>query len=145
MKNCALDYIIPEICNIGLTSNDTPSLSTLTQIIPVPKKGNLFKTDNYRDISLMCIVAKLFNRMILLRIRKALEPKLRCNQNGFRPGRTTVAEIPAQRRVMEEARKNNHSAVLTFIDFLKAFDSVNRQKMTQVLKAYGIPTNLLNA
>ena len=101
--------------------------------------------DNYRGISLMCIIAKLFNRVILLRIRKVLEPKLRCNQNGFRPGRTTVAEILALRRVMEEARKNNHSAVLTFIDFLKAFDSVNRQKMTQVLMAYGIPTNLLNA
>ena len=83
--------------------------------------------------------------MILNRIRGVIDPKLRYNQNGFRPKRTTVAQILALRRIIEEAKRNNLKAVLTFIDFKKAFDSINRKKMMKILKAYGIPPNLLSA
>jgi len=72
---------------------------------------------------------KLYNRMILSRIRKVLEPKLGTNQNGFRPRRTTVAQILTLRCIIEECRKNSLPAVLTFIDFWKAFDSTDRRKM----------------
>ena len=75
-------------------------------------------------------IFKLFNWRMLLRIRKALEPKLRCNQNEFRPGRTTVAQILALRCIMEEAMKNSLSAALTLVDFRRAFDSISRQGKT---------------
>jgi len=67
-KNCKLDDIVLDLCNIALMKNEKPDQWTLFSIIPVPKKGDLSKTDNYRDISLMCIIAKLYNRMILFRI-----------------------------------------------------------------------------
>ena len=54
------------------------------------------------------------------------------------PKRTTVAQILALRRIIEEVKKNNLPAVLTFIDFKKAFDSIHRIKMMKILKAYGI-------
>ena len=128
-----------------MIENKKPQQWSLSNIIPVPKKGNLSNTDNYRGISLTCIIAKLFNRMILNRIREAIDPELRINQNGFRRGRTTVAQILALRRIIEEVKLNNLSAVLTFVDFKKAFDSIHRKKMMKILKAYGIPPNLLNA
>ena len=87
----------------------------------------------------MCILAKLFNKMILNRIRTVISPRLRMNQNGFRPERTTVAQILTLRRVIEEVKANNLPAIITFIDFKKAFDSIHRAKMIRILKAYGIP------
>ena len=114
-------------------------------IIPVPKSGDLSITDNYRGISLTCIIAKLYNRMILNRIRSALDVKLRRNQNGFRTKRTTVAQILALRRIIEGVKANNLPAVLTFIDFKKAFDSIHRGKMMKILKMYDIPPRLMQA
>ena len=121
VKNCGLDSIILQFCNRALLGNKLPDMWSLSNIIPVPKAGDLSKPDNYRGISLTCITAKVFNRMILNRIRHAIDPHLRENQNGFREERTTVAQILALRRLIEEVKKNNLTAVLCFIDFKKAF------------------------
>ena len=83
--------------------------------------------------------------MILNRIRAAIDPELRYNQNGFREKRSTVAQILALRRIIKEVKNNKLPAVLTFIDFKKAFDSIHRGKMIKILKAYGIPPRLLRA
>ena len=112
-------------------------------IVPVPKSGDLSNTNNYRGISLICIIAKIYNRMIL--IRSAIDLKLRINQNGFHPKRTTVAQILTLRRIIEGVKTNHLPAIITFIDFKKAFDSIHRAKMMRILKAYGIPPNLLRA
>ena len=105
---------------------DKPNLWSYMNIIPVPKSGDLSKPDNYRGISLICIIAKIFNRLILNRIRKTIDLKLLLNQNGFRSGRTTVAQILTLRRIIEGVKDNNLKAVMTFIDFKKAFDSIHR-------------------
>ena len=83
--------------------------------------------------------------MILNHIRRVIDLKLRIYQNGFRPKRTTVAQILTLRRIIEGVKANNLPAIITFIDFKKAFDSIHRAKMMRILKAYGIPPNLLRA
>ena len=75
----------------------------------------------------------------------AIDPWLRTNQNGFREGRSTVTQILALRRIIEEVKKNNMEAVLCFIDFKKAFDSINRSTMMKILKAYDVPPNIHQA
>ena len=67
------------------------------------------------------------------------------NQNGFRQGRTTVTQMLTLRRIIEGVKANNLPAIVAFIEFKKAFDSIHRTKMIRVLKAYGIPPNLLRA
>ena len=103
-------------------------------ILPVPKLGDLSNTNNYHGI-----------RLILIRLRSVINLKLRINQNGFRPNRTTVARILTLRRIIEGVKANHLPAIITFIDFKKAFDSIHRAKMMRILKAYGIPPNLLSA
>jgi len=90
-------------------------------------------------------MAKIYNRLILNRIRSVIDPRLRKNQNGFRPNRNTVSHILTLRRVIEGVKANHLPAVITFVDFKKAFDSVHRGKMIKILRVYGIPPNLLSA
>lgn len=84
----------------------------------------------------------MYNRMILNWIRDTIEPHLRDNQNGFRKARTTVSQILALRRIIEEVKKNNLTAVLCFIDFQKAFDLIGKGIMLKILKAYGVPPRI---
>jgi len=83
--------------------------------------------------------------VILNRIRPEIDRKLRINQNGFRPGRSTTSQILALRRIIEGVEEHQLSAIITFIDFPKAFDLIHRGKMLRILKAYGIPDMLVNA
>ena len=114
-------------------------------MIPVPKSGDLSDTSNYRGISLAPIIAKTVNKMILNRIQPNVDPHLRPNQNGFRPGRTTAAHILALRRLIEGVKRNNKKAIILYVDFKKAFDSIHRPTMMKILQAYDIPPNLISA
>ena len=95
-KCCDFDDICLNFCDKVLMQCDKPPQWSFMNIIPVPKSVDLSVTDNYRGISLTCIMAKLFNRLILNRIREILDLKLRKNQNGFRTKRTTVFQMLAR-------------------------------------------------
>ena len=141
---CDLDEIILGFCNRALNDGFALEQWRISNIIPVPKKGDLTDTNNYRGISLTSIVTKTFNRMILNRIQPEAEKKLRDNQNGFRKGRSTTSHILTLRRILEGARAKNLSAVMVFIDFKKAFDSVDRDTIMKILLAYGIPKKIVD-
>ena len=139
MKRVDIDDVILKFCNDALCDGLIPDQWKLSNIVPVPKKGDLTKTDNYRGISLTSIVSKTLNKMLLNRMKPSLEEVLRDNQNGFRPGRSTTSHILALRRIMEGAKAKNLKATMVFIDFKKAFDSVHRGLLMKILRAYGIP------
>ena len=158
-KKCGVDEIeqeillIPEfqkillpIINAIYTSHAVPSELTTSRLIALPKKGDLSKYDSYRGISLMSIVAKHYNRMLLNRIRDPIDKLLRNNQNGFRQHRSTMEPILALRRLIEEiSTKKDLSLFVIFVDFFKAFDSVHRGRMFSILSAYGIPEETIAA
>jgi hypothetical protein len=100
---------------------------------------------NYRGISLMSIAAKVFNRVLLNRIRDPIDKLLRNNQAGFRRRRGCNQQIHILRRIMEGAYTQDISLYATFIDFKKAFDSIDREMMFAILRHYGIPAEIVNA
>ena len=100
---------------------------------------------NYRGIALSAIAAKITNKLILNRIQPVLDPLLRPNQNGFRPGRSTTSHILALRRIIEGVKIHNLKAIIVFVDFKKAFDSLHRGNLMQILRNYGVPSSIMNA
>ena len=81
----------------------------------------LYKSaSNYREITLFSSASKMYNKMLLNRILPILDKKLRTNQNGFRPGRSTLAQILTLRRIIEEVKSKTLPAVMIFVDFHKA-------------------------
>ena len=138
--------VLHQVCDAVFVRRIPPS-QWITNIIhlPLPKKGNLYEMTNYRGITLMSIAAKVYNRILLNRIRPFFDPILRCNQAGFRTRRSCAEQIFILRRLMEGADDQQLSLFTTFIDFKKAFDSIARKAMFKVLRHYGIPEPLVEA
>ena len=112
---------------------------------PFSKKGDLGKTTNYRGITLTTIASKIYNLLLLNRIRPEVDKILRKNQNGFRQKKSTVGQILTIRRIIEGVKAKNLKAVLLFVDFSKAFDSIHRRKLEEIMLAYGIPQEIVSA
>ena len=113
-------------------------------ILPFPKKGNLELAKNYRGITLTSIAAKIYSALP----RNRIEPKIDIlwkKQNGFRRNRSMISQILTIRRILEGVRAKNLQATLIFVDFTKAFDSIHRGKMEQILLAYGLPKKTVAA
>ena len=135
-----------DIFNDAFIKGKVPDMWLVSLLVPVPKKGDLSKCGNYRGIALMSCVAKLYNKILLKRLQQALNSKLRQNQNGFRPCRSTNQHILALRRLIEECSIHQNSPLIAiFIDFKKAFDSVKWSYIHQILISYNVPDLLCNA
>ena len=143
LKRTGIDDIILGFYNNALEDGRFPGQWRNLLIVPVPKKGDLTKTGNYRGISLTSVALKTLNKMILNRLLPFIEPLLRDNQNGFRPGRSTTSHILALRRLLEGVSERKLTSVILFIDFKRAFDSLHRGTLMRILRAYGIPEKLV--
>ena len=114
-------------------------------ILPFPKKGDLGLAKNYRGITLTSIAAKIYNALLRNHIEPKIDNILRKKQNGFRRNRSTTSQILTIRRILEGVLAKNLQATLLFVDFTKAFDSIHRGKMEQILLAYGLPKETIAA
>ena len=129
-----IDDIILKFANNLLLNLEKPAQWSTSHIHPIPKTGDLTEVGNYRSIALSPIAAKITNKMLLNPIQPILDPLLRPNQNGFRPGRSTKSHILALRRIIEGVKSHNLQATIIFVDFKKAFDSSHKQNARKSLK-----------
>ena len=67
------------------------------------------------------------------------------NKNGFQRFRSTTSQILTIRQILEGVHAKNLQATILFVDFTKAFDSIHRGKMEQILLAYGLPEETVAA
>ena len=113
-------------------------------IITIFKKGDRSICGNYRGISLLSIVGKIFARILLNRLQAISEEILPESQCGFRPSRGTTDMIFCARQLQEKSREQQKSLFLVFYDLEKAFDTVPRSAMWKVLKRFGCPDHFVN-
>ena len=114
-------------------------------ILPFPKTGDRGLAKNYRGITLTSIVAKIYNALLGNHIEPKIDNILRKNQNGFRRNRSTTSQILTIRRILEGVQAKKLQVTLQFVDFTKAFDSIHKGKMEQILLVYGLPKETVAA
>lgn len=111
-------------------------------LVKIPKKGDLTNCHNWRGITLLSIPSKVMTRVILNRIKTRIEKQLRKEQAGFRSNRSCIDQINTLRIIIEQFNEYNAGLCLLFVDFEKAFDSLERNTMWRALQKYGIPMKI---
>ena len=116
-------------------------------ICPIFKAGDRQDCKNYRGISLLTHISKLYERILEKRLRKSAEKVLGEWQYGFRPGRSTMDLIFTIKIIMEKAWEWDVDQYMAFLDLEKAFDRIPRNKLWKVLEEeeYGVSRKLLKA
>uniref|UniRef100_A0A8B9WEW7 RNA-directed DNA polymerase n=1 Tax=Bos mutus grunniens TaxID=30521 RepID=A0A8B9WEW7_BOSMU len=110
--------------------------------IPIPKKGNAKECSNYRTIALISHASKVMLKILQARLQQYVNRELPDVQAGFRKGRGTRDQIANIRWITEKAREFQKSIYFCFIDYAKAFDCADHNKLWKILKEMGIPDHL---
>ena len=113
-------------------------------IVPVPKKDDLQYCDNWRGISLLDVVGKLFARIVQDCLQVIAEKLFPDSQYDFRKDQGCVNMIFAARQLLEKTREHGDSLFIMFIDLKKAYNSVPRDVLWAVLVKCGMLARMLS-
>ena len=94
-------------------------------------------------MTLLLIASKELGKILISRIQGGEDHRLRKEQAGFGTGRGTVEQIFILRNILEQVNEWNATMYFHYVDFEKAFDSVHRDSLWKIMRAYGIPGKLI--
>ena len=108
---------------------------TKAKYFTIFKKGNRMLPENYRGISVICSIAKLYDMILCSRLKTWFKPYR--EQAGSQEKRSCVEHIVCLRLLCDFSRRRKLKLFVLFVDFSKAYDMVPRQMLFQVLKRLG--------
>ncbi|KAK6726534.1 hypothetical protein RB195_004703 [Necator americanus] len=120
-----------------LQKEGIPDQWKTSRSVLIHKKGDLKDFRNYRPICLLSVLYKVF-KIILTHISRTLDEAQPQEQAGFRQGFSCLDHIQTMSRVIEVCRKYRLPLVLTFVDYEKAFDSVETNAVLSALVDQGV-------
>ena len=110
--------------------------------IPIPKKGNAKEWSNYHTIALISHASKVMLKILQARLQQYVNHEFPEVQVAFRKGRGTRNQIFNIRGIIKKTKEFQKNINFCFIDYAKAFDSVDHSKLWKVLKEMEIPDHL---
>lgn len=144
----ASDIVGPSLCMIfrkSVESGIFPEEWKLAKVTPVFKKGERTDVNNYRPISVVPTIAKIFEKIIhdqlysYLNVNELLAP---C-QSGFRSMHSTTTALLEATNTWSLNIDNGLLNGVIFIDLKKAFDTINHEILISKLSNYGLDMNSL--
>ena len=107
--------------------------------IPIPKKGKAKECSNYCTIALISHASKVMLKILQASLQQYMNRELPYVQAGFRKGRGARDQIANICWIMEKAREFQKNIYFCFIDYAKAFDYMDHNKLWKILREMGIP------
>ena len=121
-----------------------PSAWKVANVTPVFKKGDNTCVENYSPISLLSLVSKVLERRCIhKKILPFLQPIISDGQHGFMPNRSCVTQLVDFTHNLGSTYDRGCDTDVVYLDFSKAFDSVNHSKLIEKHRYAGIGGSLL--
>ena len=131
--------VLHSICHQGWKPQQWPQDWKRSVFTPIPKKGNAKECSNYCTIVLISHANKVMLKILQARLQQYVNCELPDIQAGFRKGRGTRDQIASILWIIKKARKLQKNIYFCFIDYAKAFDCVEHNKLWKILNEMGIP------
>lgn len=130
--------VIVDLFNTIYETGIIPKQWLQSIFVTLPEKPNAKRCSEYRTIALMSHTLKVLLRVIHNRIFRKLDAEISDNQVGFRKGMGTREALFGVNMLMQRCLDVNQNIYMCFIDFEKAFDRVQHQKLIEILKQKNI-------
>ena len=124
--------VLHSICQQIWKTQQWPQDWKRSVFIPIPKKSNAKECLKYRTIALISDASKVMFKILQARLQPYINPELPDVQADFRKDRGTRGKIANIHQIMEKARKFQKNIYFCFIDYAKAFDCVDNNKLWKI-------------
>ena len=132
------------LINKSIESGIFPDALKIAKIIPIYKSKEQNLLNNYRPISLLSSISKIFEKVLYKRLYNFVKYKLSEKQYGFRAKHSTIQAITEMYADIVEALDTRRMTIASFLDLSKAFDTIDHTILINKLKKYGVRGIALN-
>ena len=129
--------VLHSICQQIWKTQQWPQDWKRSVFIPVPKKGNIKECLNYQTIVLISHASQVMLKILQARLQQYMSRELPDIQAGFKKGRGTSDQVANIRWIIEKAREFQKNIHFCFIDYAKAFDCVDHNKLWETSERDG--------
>ncbi|XP_061724268.1 uncharacterized protein LOC133530373 [Cydia pomonella] len=137
--------ILAKFVNLCLSKCLYPNLLKKSLIRPIFKQGSHTNYSNYRPIAILSVINKIVEKIVVGQVSNFLEGNdiLSPSQHGFRRGRSTATALTQFSNYVNSSLGGGQQVLAVFIDFRKAFDTLDHEQLLQAMDECGIrgPTN----
>ena len=134
--------VLHSICQQIWKTQQWPQDWKRSVFISIPKKGNVKECSNHHTIAVVSQASKVMLKILQARLQQYVNHELSDVQARFRKGRGTRDQIANMHWIIERTREFPKNIYFCFIDYAKAFDCVDHNKLCKILKEMGISDHL---
>ena len=131
--------VLHSVCQQIWKTQQWPQDWKMSILIPIPKKDSTKECSNHQTIALISYACKIMLKILQGRLQHFMNQDLSDVQTGFRKGRGIRNQIGNICQIIDKARELKKKVYVCLIDWNKAFDCVNHNKLGKNLEEMGIP------
>ena len=140
LVSVAINQPLAYLCNLSFTQGTFPQQLKLANVLPLYKADDPYSFNNYRPVSLLCVLSKVFEKVMYDRLLEFLENHklLFSGQFGFRRLHSSYMALMILMDKLISSLDKGETVIGIFLDFSKAFDTVDHEILLQKLFHYGV-------